>query len=30
MKPKYLYVSLGRRTRPPIADKSREGGLNAP
>ena len=30
IKPKYLHVSLGSRTEPPMEDKSRGGGLNAP
>jgi len=29
IKPRYLQVSLGRSTGPPIGDKSSGGGLNA-
>ena len=28
MKPKYLHISLGSKTGPPMEDKSRGGGLN--
>jgi len=30
MKPRYFQVSLGRSKEPPIGERSRRGGLNAP